>query len=302
MAKSKKEKPTTKVCKHCKTEIPYDAKVCPQCRKKVKGGKLKWLLLALVLVIAVMIALIGGNNYNDGSDYDEANVVDASEYPKMFSNTSDYMNRSFNLYGRIFNILDSDSGTVFQMYTDAEGDNSVMVYYSGDYDAKEDSYVFVKGVLTDTYEGTNLMGGTIQVPLFSAAGVEESDYMTAFAPSEKTVEAGAEWSKGKASLTIDKVEFAAEETRLYVTLVNNSSDSVNFYSYSSIIVQDGKQYEMEYNYYAEYDELQDELKSETSDSGILVFPKLEQEDFKFVFSGSCGDDYFEDETISVSVQ
>lgn len=23
----KKEKPTTKLCKHCKTEIPYDAKV-----------------------------------------------------------------------------------------------------------------------------------------------------------------------------------------------------------------------------------------------------------------------------------
>ena len=30
----KKEKPTTKICKYCKTEIPYGAKVCPQCRKK----------------------------------------------------------------------------------------------------------------------------------------------------------------------------------------------------------------------------------------------------------------------------
>ena len=33
-----KEKPTTKICKHCKSEIPYDAKVCPQCRKKQKEG------------------------------------------------------------------------------------------------------------------------------------------------------------------------------------------------------------------------------------------------------------------------
>ena len=41
----KKEKPTTKLCKHCKTEIPYDAKVCPNCRKKQKGGKLKCCLL-----------------------------------------------------------------------------------------------------------------------------------------------------------------------------------------------------------------------------------------------------------------
>ena len=30
----KKEKPTTKTCKHCKTEMPIDEKVCPNCGKK----------------------------------------------------------------------------------------------------------------------------------------------------------------------------------------------------------------------------------------------------------------------------
>ena len=29
-----KETPETKLCKYCKSEIPYDAKVCPNCRKK----------------------------------------------------------------------------------------------------------------------------------------------------------------------------------------------------------------------------------------------------------------------------
>lgn len=38
-----KEKPATKTCKHCKTEIPAGAKVCPQCRKK-QGGALKWVI------------------------------------------------------------------------------------------------------------------------------------------------------------------------------------------------------------------------------------------------------------------
>ena len=50
---AKKVKPTTKLCKHCKTEIPYDAKVCPQCRKKVKGGKLLWIIIALIVFIAI---------------------------------------------------------------------------------------------------------------------------------------------------------------------------------------------------------------------------------------------------------
>ena len=39
----------TKICKHCQTEIPKKAKVCPQCRKKVKGGKLKVFYLFIVV-------------------------------------------------------------------------------------------------------------------------------------------------------------------------------------------------------------------------------------------------------------
>ena len=49
----------TKVCKYCKTEIPADAKVCPQCRKK-QGGKGKWIVLAVV-VIVVLLAAIGSS-------------------------------------------------------------------------------------------------------------------------------------------------------------------------------------------------------------------------------------------------
>lgn len=51
----------TKKCKYCKTEIPADAKVCPQCRKKLKGGKLKWVVL-IILVGAIIGAAAGESN------------------------------------------------------------------------------------------------------------------------------------------------------------------------------------------------------------------------------------------------
>lgn len=57
-----KEKPATKTCKHCATEIPYDAKVCPNCRKKVKGGKLKWIIIALVVLVIIVMAAGGGSD------------------------------------------------------------------------------------------------------------------------------------------------------------------------------------------------------------------------------------------------
>lgn len=55
----------TKKCKYCKTEIPADAKVCPQCRKKLKGGKLKWVIL-IVLVGAIIGAVAGESNSESG--------------------------------------------------------------------------------------------------------------------------------------------------------------------------------------------------------------------------------------------
>lgn len=52
----------TKICKHCQSEIPKKAKVCPVCRKK-QGGKLKWIIIAVVaiLIIAAMAGGGGGN-------------------------------------------------------------------------------------------------------------------------------------------------------------------------------------------------------------------------------------------------
>lgn len=52
------EKPETKVCKYCKTEIPYGAKICPNCRKK-QGGKAGFVVLA-VLAVAIIGAMGGG--------------------------------------------------------------------------------------------------------------------------------------------------------------------------------------------------------------------------------------------------
>lgn len=57
----RKDLPETKLCKHCQTEIPYKAKVCPNCHRKVAGGKLKWIILA-ILVLAGFGALAGGGD------------------------------------------------------------------------------------------------------------------------------------------------------------------------------------------------------------------------------------------------
>lgn len=57
----------TKVCKHCQSEIPKKAKVCPVCRKK-QGGKLKWVIIALVVLVIIGAAAGGGSGSSGDSE------------------------------------------------------------------------------------------------------------------------------------------------------------------------------------------------------------------------------------------
>lgn len=60
----------TKLCKHCQTEIPKKAKVCPNCRKK-QGGIGKWIAIAVVLLLVIGVAA-------GGSSDDEPKKIDTS--------------------------------------------------------------------------------------------------------------------------------------------------------------------------------------------------------------------------------
>lgn len=77
----------TKKCKYCKTEIPADAKVCPQCRKKLKGGKFKWILLALI-VLCVIGAATGGSNSNSSTKSTDSTLSKKEDAPKEYTSAS----------------------------------------------------------------------------------------------------------------------------------------------------------------------------------------------------------------------
>lgn len=55
---SKEIQEQTKKCKHCQSDIPKKAKVCPNCRKK-QGGILKWILI-IVIALIIIGAIAGG--------------------------------------------------------------------------------------------------------------------------------------------------------------------------------------------------------------------------------------------------
>ena len=55
----------TKLCKHCQTEIPQKAKVCPNCKKK--QSKKGWIIIAVVVVVIIAAASAAGNSDSSSS-------------------------------------------------------------------------------------------------------------------------------------------------------------------------------------------------------------------------------------------
>lgn len=54
----------TKLCKHCQTEIPKKAKICPNCKKK-QGGIVKWIVIAVIALVIIGAASGGGKENNE---------------------------------------------------------------------------------------------------------------------------------------------------------------------------------------------------------------------------------------------
>ncbi len=60
----------TKLCKHCQTEIPKKAKICPNCKKK-QGTSGCLVAIGIVVILAIIGAIAGGgenNNSSSGAD------------------------------------------------------------------------------------------------------------------------------------------------------------------------------------------------------------------------------------------
>lgn len=70
-----REKEGTKLCKHCKTEIPAGAKICPNCRKK-QGLSGCLIIIIAFIVLGVIGAALGGGD--DTDDKKQSSSINAS--------------------------------------------------------------------------------------------------------------------------------------------------------------------------------------------------------------------------------
>ena len=239
-----------------------------------------------------------GETSNSVEDLTEGDLILADEFNLVYSNPKEYKGRKVEFYGKIFIEPEKDAeGTYLQMYTLNQGSdgNTVVAIQDPNLDVSNGDIVYVKGVVGDVFEGTNAFGATILAPTILASSIEKSDYATAFSPALKVIEVNQEINQHGYSMTLERIELAASETRVYLKIKNDSSDNISFYSFNSVIIQGSNQISEEDNWDADYQEINSEIFPGVTSQGVVTFAPvdIQGENLKLVFEGSS-DDYYLD--------
>lgn len=197
------------------------------------------------------------------------------------------------IVGRVFTQPEKDAtGTYIQMWADPRNNawNTLVGISDPDFNVAMDDYVLVRGVVFDEYRGQNMMGGTVIAPAIRADYMEVVDALAAAEPPDATMEVEETQDQHGIAITLHRVEFTSEETRVVITVSNGSSQEASFYSFNAKATQGDTQYEEDTPYGMDYPEVQSELLPGIKSKGVLVFPAMDPaQRSNFYFEASSDD-------------
>ena len=250
-------------------------------------------IIVSILASVVMLTLMacgGGESGAEGStgaeskesESEKKEYIEESQITELFTNPDNFKGKYVVLTGRVFAEPEKDEGlTVLQTWHDPKNaQNNFITGYTGSETIKIDDYIKVDGKIEGTFEGENMLGGTVTAPLISTDNIEVMSYIEAVVPTiSEIIPENAVAEQNGISLKVDKIEFAAEETRIYMTETNSSADKFSMFTYSMKIIQNGQQIEQEIgstsSYEGNYAELSSDILPNASSSGVIVFPAID---------------------------
>lgn len=267
---------------------------------------------AFALILSLAFTGCSGNSDAEPKK-EEKEYLSESDIANLFSDPDNYKGKYVKLSGKIFNGPDTAENYVaYQAWHDIQNSTNDFVFgmENPEEDFNVDDYVIVDGKITGTFEGENAFGTTIECPQIDAISIEKQSYMEAVVPTikELTPENAISEQNG-ISLKVDKVEFAEQETRVYLTESNASTDTFGFNVYDIKITQNGQQISQDASsssrYEGEYSELPYEILPNASSSGVLVFPAIDSSASFQIYADGYSDNWeltFAPFIIDVSVQ
>lgn len=204
-----------------------------------------------------------------------------SDFAVLYASPDKYSGSNVDITGKIFTAPEmQDNRIAFQMYQGGKFnlDRNAVVYLEGNDPSQftEDDCVRVIGVSQGQIEGTNLFGGTVTAPAINANLVEKLDCKDVFYPAKKIVNVQSTQTQGGIMVTLNKVEFAEEHTRAYVTVQNmNAESKIYFLDSNAVAFQGSRQFETTYTFDVDFPEIKYEIYPGIKEEGVILFEPLD---------------------------
>ncbi|MDD5700699.1 MAG: hypothetical protein PHU23_01510 [Dehalococcoidales bacterium] len=207
-----------------------------------------------------------------------------------------YIGYPVELAGKVKQILRKTNSQT-QIAIDTKFDEAVfgertLIVIDKSLELKENSWIKLKGELNQYWKTENLIGAELVLPVVVASEVNittRSEGISAIV----TVVSGESITQNGLTITIDKLEIAAPETRVYIKAENNSNYKASLYHFDAVIVQGTKQIKIKTVFDEDIKEPDSTLLPGTMTEGVILFEPLDPNVSKasLNWSGPRTDDY-----------
>ncbi|MGN8937586.1 hypothetical protein [Bittarella sp. HCP28S3_D9] len=192
----------------------------------------KHLIALLCLTLALLVTGCGEKSEAFSFPEEGREYIDTAELPRVYADPAGYRGKHVKLVGRAISMLERHTGESSFLFI-PEGYSSPIAVHSADssLQIEEGDILLVDGKFWSTKNtGTDL-------PHLAAADLTHSAYKDAFRPTLKEISLALTQVQEGCSVTVEKVEFAKEETRLYLRIQNTGGASISYWN--GYLVQGG---------------------------------------------------------------
>lgn len=245
------------------------------------------------LVSSLAIAVLAGCPAEQRTDAPtpteprQSEVFTRSNWEVLATDPDAHRGARVDVAGKVFVAPErGDEAVVWQMFVDPEaGDLTCVVRYDDpSFDVSSGDYLQITGTVEKELRGRNALGGEVRAPVVHADTVTRTDAMATMPKPECAMDVGAAKSQHGVTITIERVEVAPRETRVFVKVANGGSAKFHFHSFSASIVQGDSQFDPEFR--MEYPEPQTELLPGVSTSGVVPFERIDpKQGFRVILEG-----------------
>jgi hypothetical protein len=200
-------------------------------------------------------------------------------YAALVSNPDRYKGARVDISGKIFappQVASSKRGITVQAYMDPRNStwNTVVGYTRSGLRVAQGDYIHVLGTVQGKTTSKDASGASVTGVAVTASSIKKTDAVAASSlPLRVATTRDYSTTQNGVTVAVTTVEFAPDETRANVTVVNDSQGDVSFSSAGAHAVQSSQSFDTKPN--LDYPQIASDIKPRAQSSGIVVFGPLD---------------------------